>query len=275
MTRRAPPRPVGTSAPRPVGSATRGTTNPQRLRRVDRWIAYALGDVLRRAADPLVVDLGYGTTPITTVELRARLSERIRPDVRVVGLEIDRDRVSAAAWATDPPGLEFRHGGFELAGLSPVLVRALNVLRQYDEGGVEAAWAEVAGRLAPGGVLIDGTCDELGRLGSWLAIDRTGRPATLTLAADLATLERPARFAERLPKALIHHNVPGQPVHACLGALDAAWEAAAALRPFGPRQRFAHAVAATRDAGWPIAAEPRRWRLGELTMPWAAVAPVP
>ena len=267
MTGRAPSRPVGT--------ATRGTTNPQRLRRVDRWIAYALGDVLRRAADPLVVDLGYGTTPITTVELRDRLAERVRPDVRVVGLEIDRERVNAAAGAAEPPGLEFRHGGFELAGLSPVLVRALNVLRQYDEGEVETAWAEVAARLAPGGVLIDGTCDELGRLGAWLAVDATGRPATLTLAADLATLERPARFAERLPKALIHHNVPGQPVHAFLGALDAAWEAAAALRPFGPRQRFAHAVGAARDGGWPIAAEPRRWRLGELTVPWPAIAPAP
>jgi len=273
VTSRHSARPADTSSARPVGSATRGTTNPQRLRRVDRWIAYALGEVLRRAADPLVVDLGYGATPTTTVELRARLAERIRPDVRVVGLEIDRERVNAAAWAADPPGLDFRHGGFELAGLSPVLVRALNVLRQYEEGDVEAAWARVAGRLAPGGVLIDGTCDELGRLGTWLAIEATGRPATLTLAADLATLVRPSRFAERLPKALIHHNVPGQPVHAFLGALDAAWDAAVALRPFGPRQRFAHAVGAARDAGWPIVAEPRRWRLGELTVPWTAVAP--
>jgi hypothetical protein len=258
---------------RPIGTITRGTTNPQRLRRVDRWIAYALGDALRKAADPLVVDLGYGANPTTTVELRARLAARIRPDVRVVGLEIDRERVAAAAWAADPPGLEFRHGGFELAGLSPVLVRALNVLRQYDEGAVEAAWARVAGRLAPGGVLIDGTCDELGRLGAWLAIDGAGRPVTLTLAADPATLARPARFAERLPKALIHHNVPGQGVHALLAALDAAWLGAAAYRPFGPRQRFAHAVAAIRDAGWPIAAQPRRWRLGELTVPWSAVDP--
>ncbi len=40
----------------------------------------------------------------------------------------------------DPPGLDFRRGGFELAGLRPVLVRAMNVLRQYDESEVDGAW---------------------------------------------------------------------------------------------------------------------------------------
>ena len=39
----------------PVGSITRGTTNTNRLRRVDRWIARH--PVLRRTADPLVVAL--------------------------------------------------------------------------------------------------------------------------------------------------------------------------------------------------------------------------
>jgi hypothetical protein len=254
------------AAARPIGEITRGTTNPNRLRRVDNWIAYALRDVLRCAEDPLVVDLGYGATPVTAVELRARLA-RIRPDVRVVGVEIDPDRVTAAAPVADPPRLEFRRGGFELAGLRPVVVRALNVLRQYDEGQVADAWAAVTSRLAPGGVLVDGTCDELGRLCAWLRVDGAG-PRTLTLAANLSTLERPATYAERLPKALIHRNVPGEPVHALLSALDHAWLAAATLTPFGPRARFAHAVAATRDAGWPIHREPRRWRLGELTVDW-------
>jgi hypothetical protein len=147
------------------------------------------------------------------------------------------------------------------------VVRALNVLRQYDEARVAPAWATVTAALAPGGVLIDGTCDELGRLCAWLTIDHNG-PRFLTLAARLSTLERPAMFAERLPKSLIHHNVPGEPVHALLAALDHAWVAAAALTPFGARARFAHAVAATRAQGWPIRREPRRWRLGELTLAW-------
>ncbi|WP_346537981.1 class I SAM-dependent methyltransferase [Micromonospora sp. DPT] len=257
---------------RPQGVVTRGTTNPNRLRRVDNWIVATCGDRLRAAADPLVVDLGYGATPVTAVELRARLATGVRADVRVVGLEIDPVRVAAAAPAADPPGLTFARGGFELAGLRPVLVRAFNVLRQYDESEVAAAWRTVTDRLAPGGALVEGTCDELGRLGSWVLVDATG-PRTLTLAARLATLETPAQLAERLPKALIHRNVPGERVHDLIRALDDAWQAAAGYAPFGPRQRWLRAVGALKQAGWPVLDRPHRWRQGELTLPWPAVAP--
>ncbi|GAB3176419.1 hypothetical protein FHX75_121697 [Micromonospora palomenae] len=257
---------------RPQGVVTRGTTNPNRLRRVDNWIVATCGDRLRAAADPLVVDLGYGATPVTAVELRARLATGVRADVRVVGLEIDPVRVAAAAPAADPPGLTFARGGFELAGLRPVLVRAFNVLRQYDESEVAAAWRTVTDRLAPGGALVEGTCDELGRLGSWVLVDAAG-PRTLTLAARLATLETPAQLAERLPKALIHRNVPGERVHDLIRALDDAWQAAAGYAPFGPRQRWLRAVGALKQAGWPVLDRPHRWRQGELTLPWPAVAP--
>ncbi|MDH6463920.1 hypothetical protein M2302_004117 [Micromonospora sp. A200] len=257
---------------RPQGVVTRGTTNPNRLRRVDNWIVATCGDRLRAAADPLVVDLGYGATPVTAVELRARLATGVRADVRVVGLEIDPVRVAAAAPAADPPGLTFARGGFELAGLRPVLVRAFNVLRQYDESEVAAAWRTVTDRLAPGGALVEGTCDELGRLGSWVLVDAAG-PRTLTLAARLATLETPAQLAERLPKALIHRNVPGEPVHDLIRALDDAWQAAAGYAPFGPRQRWLRAVSALKQSGWPVLDRPPRWRQGELTLPWPAIAP--
>jgi hypothetical protein len=256
---------------RPLGAVTRGTTNPNRLRRVDNWIAANLGGLLRGADDPLVVDLGYGASPVTAVELRARLAA-VRRDVRVVGLEIDPARVAAAAPAADPPTLEFRRGGFELAGLRPVVVRAMNVLRQYDESEVEAAWSTMRQRLAPGGVLVEGTSDELGRLASWVTLDASG-PRTLTLTAALSALDTPSTLAERLPKALIHHNVPGEGVHALLTALAQAWRANAPYSTFGPRQRWRRSVEAVRAAGWPVLDGPVRWRLGELTVPWSAVAP--
>jgi len=47
---------------RPVGSITRGTTKPNRLRRIDRWLTSVEGRRLRHAKDPLVVDLGYGAS---------------------------------------------------------------------------------------------------------------------------------------------------------------------------------------------------------------------
>ena len=47
--------------------------------------------------------------------------------------------------------------------------------------------------------------------------------------------------------------------------------AAAPYATFGPRQRWMRAVAAVRDAGWPVLDRPARWRLGELTVAWSAV----
>jgi len=237
---------------------------------MDNWIVATLGDRLRAAPDPLVVDLGYGATPVTTVELAHRLA-RARPDVRVLGLEIDPERVAAAAPASDPPRLTFARGGFELAGRRPALVRAANVLRQYDESAALAAWGALRGGLADSGLLVDGTCDELGRRGCWVLLDAAG-PQTLTLACNVDTIERPGDLAERLPKALIHHNVDGQPVHALLRAFDAAWDAAAPLSAFGPRQRWIAACSGLARNGWP--ADIARSRFGELTVPWTSVAPI-
>lgn len=253
---------------RPLGEITRGTTNPNRLRRVDRWIAWRLAGVLSAVESPLVVDLGYGATPITAVELAARLA-RFRP--RVVGLEIDPVRVTAAQPAADPPRLEFRRGGFELAGLHPQVVRAFNVLRQYDEDAVAQAWATMTAALAPGGRLVEGTCDEPGRLATWATLAAGASiPESLTLAAKLSTLEGPASFAERLPKALIHRNVPGEPIHELLATLEDCWVRAAPVGVFGPRQRWLETVHSFQAAGWTVLDTHHRWRLGELTVPWPA-----
>jgi hypothetical protein len=235
---------------------------------MDNWITAVLGPLLRSATDPLVIDLGYGATPVTAVELAARL-RKLRADIRVLGLEIDPLRVAAAAPAADPPGLSFAVGGFELAGHRPILVRAANVLRQYDEATAAAAWTTMRAQLGDGGHLVDGTCDEIGRLGAWVLLGPAG-PISLTLAARVEALERPGQLAERLPKALIHHNVPGQPIHALLRDLDAGWAAAAPVSAFGPGQRWL-AACARLDGRWPV--DRRRARYGELTVDWDAVAP--
>ncbi|WP_353356823.1 class I SAM-dependent methyltransferase [Intrasporangium sp. DVR] len=259
---------------RPVGTITRGTTNPNRLRRCDRWLAGPQAWRLRRARRPVVVDLGYGASPVTAVELHHRLRS-VRPDVDVVGIEIDPGRVTAAK-PLERPGLAFRRGGFELPlddGARPTVVRAFNVLRQYDEADVPGAWAQVQARLAPEGVLVDGTCDEVGRRATWVAVERSG-PVSLTISLRLRGLERPSDVAERLPKALIHRNVPGERVHAYLDDLDAAWARSAPHAAWGARQRFL-ATAAEVAQRWPLLDGPSRWRLGEITVAWEAVAPEP
>jgi hypothetical protein len=270
------------SAP-PLGSITRGTTHPNRLRRFDRWIVHRLGPALRSATDPVVVDLGFGASPVTTIELADRLAAGVGRPLRVVGLEIDPERVRAAQQVARP-GVRFARGGFEVplpGDERPVLVRAANVLRQYPEAEVPGAWSVLAQRLAPGGLVVEGTCDEVGRLAAWVAIPAAGAgpgpvpvaPQSLTLSVDLRHLERPSQVAERLPKALIHQNVPGTGVHALLRDLDRAWHRAAPQGVFGPRQRWLSAVRALREAGWPVADGPTRWRLGECTVDWRSVSP--
>ena len=267
------------------GHATRGTTGTNRLRRVDRWIAHL--PEFRRAADPLVVDLGYGANGVTTLELEARL-RRVRPDVELRGLEIDPDRVARAneqlaetragrtTFARDAR-VSFARGGFEVplpSGRQPAVIRAFNVLRQYDETAVAGAWGRMTARLAPGGVLVEGTCDEIGRVCSWVDVAASGEPLRLTISLRLADLDRPSIVAERLPKALIHRNVPGERIHDLLVALDREWDRAAPLGTFGATQRWMAAVAALRASGTPVQGGRARWRLGELTVPWETVRPL-
>jgi hypothetical protein len=268
----AAPRTPGKNRPgRPVGNITRGTTNPNRMRRLDRWLTGPQAWRLRAAEDPLVVDLGYGATPATAVELFDRLAA-VRADVRVCGIEIEPERVRAAM-ALERPGLTFLVGGFELPVPGrPVLVRAFNVLRQYEEADVEGIWRLVQDRLSPGGLFIDGTCDEIGRRATWIALNAR-EPLSLSLSVRFGSFGLPSEIAERLPKALIHRNVPGEPVHQLMQAMDRAWLEAAALAPFGNRQRWHAMCSALLDAGWPVHDGPSRWRLGELTVGWEAVAP--
>jgi hypothetical protein len=223
---------------------------------------------LLSAADPLVIDLGYGALPVTTLELAARL-RMVRADVRVVGLEIHPDRVV-------PPrdGVEFGLGGFELAGMRPVLVRAFNVLRQYPVETVPDAWSAMQEQLAPGGLIVDGTCDELGRRCSWVLLD-AAQPVSLTLACDPFAIDRPSDLAERLPKVLIHHNVDGQPIHALLTAADRAWASVAGHGVFGPRVRWRAMLDLLRDNGFSVEPARRRMRDGVLTVPWSTVDPLP
>ena len=132
----------------PIGQLTRGTTGYNRLRRSDRWLVHSrrVRAALLSASDPLVVDLGYGALPVTTLEMAERL-RMVRNDVRVIGLEIHPDRVRAAR-AAGNDAVEFGLGGFELAGRRPVLVRAFNVLRQYPVEAVADAWSTMQRQLA-------------------------------------------------------------------------------------------------------------------------------
>ena len=261
--------------PKPIGRITRGTTAPNRLRRIDRWILHSECSRLRSLDNPIVVDLGYGATPITALELKERLHKHVSPNVEVIGIEINPERVQQAQSLTESK-LRFIKGGFEIPTEKPVaLIRALNVLRQYDESEVVPAWKKMGQNLVTDGLIIDGTCDEIGRRAVWVAIRKppSGELVTesLTISTHLQSLEKPSDIAPRLPKILIHHNVAGEKIHETLERLDEAWAKTSAASTFGARQHWIATIEKAKSDGLQIKDSQSRWRLGEVTFDWLSV----
>jgi hypothetical protein len=253
---------------RPLGRPTRGKTAPNRLRRVDTFVMLYDPGLLRRADGPFAgapfVDLGYGATPITTLESAARF-RRLNPELPVVGVEIDRALVAAALPFADAL-TDFRLGGFNLplgvdAAGRPIharLIRAFNVLRQYEADAVGPAWAEMAAGLVPGGLLVEGTSDPTGRV--WVAnlLRRSGATdpwfdsGALVFSTSFRQAFDPEHFKPVLPKNLIHRMDPGEPIHAFFEAWARAWQASRGEQVWGPRRHLAASVRGLADAGYSI-----------------------
>lgn len=243
---------------------TRGKTAAHRLRRADAFICCLMPGLFRRDGlwdGALVVDLGYGRSPQTTKELAHRVWS-LDPTVPILGVEQHPARVADAQPASTEL-LSFRQGGFSLpllAGERVRMIRAMNVLREYPEDDARPAVAQLVEQLEPGGVLVDGTCDPLGRV---MVAAVHGRDVDggfvhhgLLFACDLRSCNKlgcldrqdfePAIFPPRLPKHLIHRNKPGQPIHAFFEYWTRAALIWSPLSKFGSRQHFvaaAHALA--------------------------------
>src|SRR3989304_5325806 len=88
-----------TSSKKPEGQLTRGKTASNRLRRVDNFILLYEPTLLTRTdglfARSLFVDLGYGFDARTTLESAARF-RRLKPNLPILGVEIDQERVEVA-----------------------------------------------------------------------------------------------------------------------------------------------------------------------------------
>jgi hypothetical protein len=251
----------------PLGQPTRGKTALNRLRQVDVFVALAYPHLLSAGA-PLVIDVGYGAQAWTALEMADRWA-RLNPRLRLLGLEIDAARVAAAQPYVShaPPIRDFRLGGFnviEALGSSRArVIRAYNVLRQYEEAAVWPALAAMAQGLEPGGMLIEGTSTPSGRM---VAFDvyRWGASGLAHEALVFGTTFReavePADFQTILPKRLIHHMRDEAPAR-FFGDWGQAFQRARGAGHLGWRQLWLDAVRRLReDAGYPL--DPRR-RLAE------------
>ena len=258
---------------KPEGTVTRGKTAPNRLRRVDHFLLNYDPALLRRTDGPfakaLFVDLGYGAEPVTTLESAHRLRQ-FNPQLPVLGVEIDPNRVAAAQSHANDHTF-FRLGGFNLPlktrpDGSPEtvrLIRAFNVLRQYEEADVVDAYARLAEYVLPGGLMIEGTSGPFGRI--WVAnvVRRTEKldgwhSEALVFSTNFRTGFDPTEFQTRLPKNLIHRMVPGEPICDFFQAWRQAALETQAVKVWGLRQWFMAAAENLAARGYRINLR-RKW----------------
>lgn len=258
---------------RPEGQPTRGKTAANRLRRVDNFILRYEPALLTRTdgwfADAMFVDLGYGFDARTTLESAERF-RRLNPNLKILGVEIDKERVEAALPFADDQTF-FRLGGFNLplqVGEQVRLIRAFNVLRQYEEKDFAPAYERLAGYVLPGGLMIEGTSTPYGQL--WVAnVVRKEESDALSLlkggkteswkfeALVFSTNFRLGfeveEFQTILPKNMIHRVVKGEPIYDFFEAWKRSAQETSAMKTYGTRQWFVAAAESLARRGYNIA----------------------
>jgi hypothetical protein len=236
---------------KPLGLPTRGKTASNRLRRVDNFILLYEPSLLTRTdglfRDSIFVDLGYGFDARTTLESAARF-RRINPTLPILGVEIDKERVEAALPHADSI-THFRVGGFNLplqAGESVRLIRAFNVLRQYEEQDFTPAYETLARYVLPGGLMIEGTSNPFGSL--WVANlarkteDGIWKMEALVFSTSFRMGFDITDFQAVLPKNYIHHVMPGEQIYDFFEAWKRAAAETSAAKTFGLKQWFAASI---------------------------------
>jgi hypothetical protein len=246
---------------KPEGQPTRGKTAFNRLRRVDNFTLRYEPSLLTRTdglfANALFVDLGYGFDARTTLESAARF-RRVNPGLRILGVEIEKERVEAALPYADEKTF-FRLGGFNLPlkeGEHVRLIRAFNVLREYEETDFAPAYERLAQYVLPGGLMIEGTSTPYGQIwtanlarklesGNW-KIEALVFSTNFRLGFDITD------FQAVLPKNLIHHVVSGEPIYDFFEAWKQSTAATSAMKAYGLRQWFVGSVESLAQKGYKI-----------------------
>src|SRR3990172_11685109 len=246
---------------RPEGQPTRGKTAPNRLRRVDNFILLYEPSLLTRTdglfSDSMFVDLGYGFDARTRLESAARL-RRVNPDLKILGVEIDKERVEPALPFADDK-IFFRLGGFNLPmkqGETVRLIRAFNVLRQYEEKDFAPAYERLAQYVLPGGLMIEGTSNPFGSI--WVAnlVRKIEGGKWKTEALVFSTSFRMGfditDFQAVLPKNYIHHVIQGESIYDFFEAWKRSAAETASAKVFGLKQWFIASAESLAAKGYKI-----------------------
>ena len=241
---------------RPIGHSTRGKTTRNRLRRVDIFlIRYAASLIKRQEGNfqsAYYVDLGFGEEPHTTIESSNHF-KKLNPHLPVLGVEIAPERIAAAKPYEDEL-VSFRLGGFNLPlgqNEHARLIRAFNVLRQYEEEEIAKAYETMQSKLLPGGLIIEGTSDPFGRIWTANLVRKSGEKTLdyegLVLSTNFRWGFDPVQLQTVLPKNLIHHLIPGETIYQFFSDWKDSAKSSIGFKKFGLRQWFqesAHQLAA-------------------------------
>ena len=260
---------------RPQGQMTRGKTARNRLRRSDIFMLLTEGPLIRMQDEPgkpsFYVDLGYGFEPFTTLETAERLRSQ-NPRLQVLGVEIDPERVKAAEPFADELTF-FRLGGFNLplkTGEQVRLIRAFNVLRQYEESEWAAPIELLGQQLIPGGMLLEGTSNPFGSVWTANIIRRSQIPPYPVLhegflfSTNFHMGFTPDLFQPVLTKNYIHRMVPGEKIYEFMERWKTACRNQAPMRTYGLRTLFCAAAGELSAAGYAIDLRPQLLRRGFL-----------
>jgi hypothetical protein len=215
-------------------------------------------------AHALFVDLGYGAEVTTTLESALRF-RKLNPKLPVLGVEIDPERVAAARPYADALTF-FRLGGFNLPlkpGEKVRLIRAFNVLRQYEEAEFAPAYERLAQYVLPGGLMIEGTSDPYGRI--WVAnIARKQLSGSgwdfeaLVFSTNFRLGFDPAQFQAVLPKNYIHHVVPGEVIFDFFETWKRSAAETISARVWGQQQWFRDSALELAERGYQVNVN-RKW----------------
>ena len=247
---------------KPIGLPTRGKTASNRLRRVDNFILLYEPSLLTRTDGlfqcSLFVDLGYGFDARTTLESAERF-RRVNSDLPILGVEIDKERVDAAIPYADEI-THFRLGGFNLplqAGESVRLIRAFNVLRQYEEKDFSPAYEQLAHYVLPGGLMIEGTSNPFGSI--WVAnlVRKTLEGSSwkfeaLVFSTSFRMGFDITDFQAVLPKNHIHHVIQGERIYDFIEAWKRSAAETSPAKVFGLKQWFIRSAEALAQKGYKI-----------------------
>ncbi len=225
---------------------------------------------------PFLLISAMASTRAPHLNLASRF-RRVNPSLKILGVEIDKERVDAALPYADEKTF-FRLGGFNLPlkeGETVRLIRAFNVLRQYEEKDFIPAYEQLAQYVLPGGLMIEGTSDPFGRI--WSANvarkmeqgkrrigDSEWDMEALVFSTNFRSGLDVEEFQTILPKNYIHHVLPGELIY----DFFATWKRAAAetvsAKVYGLRPWFEASAQALARYGYSINLQKRFLNRGWL-----------